>query len=187
MILLEDDCIPGPYFFDYMYECLNRYKDNAKVMSIVGYTIPWPQAVLENHPWDVYFAPRIGCSGWGTWRRAWKHYKRDVLSAFQQALKEGIALKQGGADVPAMIRRKITGQLDAWTPGWLLGVYMNEGYCVYPTVSHIRNIGFDGSGVHCHSGGNRFASPIADKKPTRFPDDIVINLQIEEMMKEFYS
>lgn len=187
MILLEDDCIPGPYFLDYMYECLDRYKDNDQVMSIAGYTIPLPQATLESHPWDVYFAPRIGSWGWGTWQRAWKYYERDVASAFQQALKEGVELKQGGADVPAMIRQKIAGQLDAWSPGWLLGVYMSEGCCVYPTVSHIRNIGFGGSGSHCRSSGGRFASPIADEKPTRFPDDVVVNPEIIQTMREFFS
>lgn len=187
MILLEDDCIPGPYFFDYMFECLDRYKDDDQAMSIGGYTPPLPQAVLEDYPWDVYFAPRIESWGWGTWQRAWKYYERDVASAFQQALKEGVSLKQGGADVPAMIYRKIAGQLDAWSPGWLLGVYLNKGYCVYPTVSHIHNIGFGGGGVHCQSGGSRFVSPMADRRPTRFPDNVVVNAEIVRAMKEFYS
>ena len=29
-------------------------------------------------------------------------------------------------------------------------MYLNNSYCVYPNISLIRNIGFDGSGIHCN-------------------------------------
>ena len=70
MILLEDDCVPGPFFFDFMAKCLSKYEDNEKIFGINGYTVPIPDDLLKNYPFDVYFYPRIGSWGWDI-ERVW--------------------------------------------------------------------------------------------------------------------
>lgn len=185
VIVLEDDCVPGPYFFEFATQCLERYADNEKVMSIGGYTMPLGPAA-KNYPYDVYFHPRIETWGWATWRRAWRYYERDVKSAYKRALEAGVDLNQGGTDVPGMIQRYVQGRLNAWSTGWLLAVYLRRGYCIYPVESHVQNIGFDGSGVHCGTT-SRFNSPICQRKPSRFPDKVILHAPIVKRVKEFYS
>ena len=185
IIVLEDDCIPGPWFFEFVTQCLERYKDNRQVLTIGGWTVPLSHAA-KDYAYDAYFQPRVETWGWATWRRAWPYYERNVKAAYARAKRAGIDLNQGGTDVPGMIERFIGGKLDAWSPGWLLGVYLNRGYCVYPVKSHIQNIGFDGSGVHCGTTSH-FNSPICQSKPSRFPDRVILHAPIVKRVKEFYS
>lgn len=185
VIVLEDDCVPGPYFFEFVTQCLERYKNNQQVLTIGGWTVPLGHAT-KGYVYDAYFQPRVETWGWATWRRAWPCYEYNVKAAYARAKKARIDLSQGGTDVPKMIERFIGGKLDAWSPGWLLGVYLNHGYCVYPMKSHIQNIGFDGSGVHC-GATSRFASPICQRKPSRFPDKVILHAPIVKRVKEFYS
>ena len=182
VILLEDDCVPGPYFYEYMNHCLDKYRDEERVMCVGGYTLPIPSSFLDGYPYDAYFYPRIESWGWATWRRAWNRYERDVTEMEAKCRQMGIDIRQGGADVSGMVKSKIEGRLDAWTPGWLLSVYLHGGCCVYPTVSHIANIGMDGSGVHCGTT-DRWKTPLADRESDCFPDVIEFHHEINKVYR----
>lgn len=171
-ILLEDDCVPQRYFFDFMYRCLELYRDDEQVFGVSGYTIDIPPYIRKQYPYDAYFYPRIGSWGWATWKRAWRHYGRDLGKTYRAACEAGIDLVQGGADIPASVQRYLSGELnDVWTLNWVLTTYLNRACYVYPTVSHIRNIGFDGTGVHCGVTA-AFESELARYPAERFPDQV---------------
>jgi glycosyltransferase involved in cell wall biosynthesis len=171
-ILLEDDCVPQRYFFDFMYHCLIRYRDDDQVFGICGYTVTVPPDIREKYPYDAYFYPRIGSWGWATWKRAWRHYDRDLGKLWQATREAGIDLLQGGGDIPASVHRHLAGELrDVWTLNWVLATYLNRAYYIYPTVSHIKNIGCDGTGVHCGKT-SAFESEIATHPPRRFPEQV---------------
>lgn len=186
MIMLEDDCVPGPFFMDFMVRCLDLYESVPEVMSIGGYTIPLSDNSVQNHPWDAYFFPRVESWGWATWRRAWIHYERNYRQGYARARQLGIDLNCGGRDVPRLIRSSIKGEIDAWSIGWLLGTLINGGYTVYPTRSHITNIGFDGTGTHC-GVSTRFDSPSAKEKSARFPPKVITNVPIYDQVRNFYG
>ncbi len=181
VILLEDDCVPGPHFMAFMGECLDRYKDDPHVLCVTGYTVNLPDELRATHPWDCYFMPRIETWGWATWREKWKLYERDAGTALERAKRRRLDLARGGPDVPAMLEGG-----SSWSPGWMLAAYLNDMYCVFPTVSHIQNIGMDGSGAHCGKS-ERWTTRIAEKKPTRFPDGFVENKQIEDYVREYHA
>lgn len=182
VIILEDDCLPGPHFMAFMSECLDRYKDDPQVLCVTGYTVNIPQPTQ----WDCYFMPRIETWGWATWRDKWALYRSDIAEAYRDALGKRVDLAKGGPDVPAMIQAKVEGHSDSWSPGWMLAGYLNEMYCVFPTVSHIQNIGMDGSGAHCGKS-DRWITAITDEKPTRFPDGFVENKTIEDHVREYHA
>ena len=183
-IVLEDDCVPGPYFMAFMEECLNRYEDDRKVLCCTGYTVNLPEDMGVD--WDCYFMPRIETWGWGTWRHKWEMYRRDLGKAYQEALRRRVDLTRGGPDVPAMIEARLDGQGDSWSPGWMLACYLEDMYCVFPTTSHIQNIGMDGSGAHC-GPSDRWYSEIATVKPTRFPKGFIKNKRIEDYVRQYHS
>ena len=187
LILLEDDCVPQKHFFQFMETCLSRYEKDESVFGISGYTLPLPQNIQDSYPYDLYFSPRIGSWGWGTWKSAWDKQITNLENAFWDAIQRGVDLTQGGNDVPVMIRQFLSGQLkDVWTLNWLVTVYINKGYYIYPTFSHIKNIGMDGSGVHCgHTA--KFNTIYGGKKATRFPEDIILDQTILNNFRIYYD
>jgi len=187
LILLEDDCVPQRYFFDFMQICLKKYENNPKVFGISGYTVAIPDEILRSYPYDLYACPRIGSWGWATWKRAWKHYGRDLRKLVKIANEGNVDLTQGGADIPIFIEKFLKGQLkDVWTLNWVLSVYINGGVYIYPTRSHIRNVGMDGIGLHCRRT-DKYDSPCSDIRPTRYPEDIFLDERIMESFKSYYA
>lgn len=174
LILLEDDCVPGEFFFEFMDTCLDKYRDNERIFGINGYTVPIPEDLLSAHPYDLYFYPRIGSWGWATWKRAWRHFDPDLSKLYKEALARGVDLTQGGADIPSQVQRVLGGH-DAWTLNWVLATYLNGGCYVYPTRSHVQNIGFDGSGTNFGTSRCRFENSTSSCRPMRYPADVVIN------------
>jgi len=186
MILLEDDCVPGPHFFNYMNTCLKLYQSQSDIMGVTGYTIPIPQTIWDSYPWDVYFFPRAGSWGWGTWKRAWALHNRNTAEVYAQIKSSNIDITQGGHDVEVYARQVIREQRDIWTPSWILSVYLARAQFVYPVVSHIHNIGFDGSGSH-RGNTNRYDTPIAQEPPTRFPSAVMPAQAVWRVFRDYYK
>jgi FkbM family methyltransferase len=187
LILLEDDCVPQRYFFDFMHTCLKKYENNQRVFGISGYTVKIPDHILVDYPYDLYFCPRIGSWGWATWKRAWQHYEKDLRKLVKIANERNADLTQGGTDIPISIEKFLKGQLkDVWTLNWVLSVYINGGVYIYPTRSHIRNIGMDSTGLHCGKT-DKYDSPCSDIRPTRYPEDVFLDERIMENFKNYYQ
>jgi len=187
LILLEDDCVPQKHFFLFMEKCLKKYEHNEKIFGISGYSVAIDESILKKYPYDLYFFPRIGSWGWATWKRAWQHFEPDLSFAYNKAKESSIDLSQGGSDIPVMIRNMLNGNLtDVWTLNWVLSVYLQKGYYIYPTTSHIENIGWDGSGTHC-SNADTAQNPFFEKKPERYPDDVCLNQNIYTTFRLYYD
>jgi len=190
MNLLEDDSIPGEFYFSFMQDCLTKYRDNSNIISICGTTISIKPEIRKKYPWDVYFAPRIGCVGWATWKDRWSLFVRDedLCTVRDRAIAENLDINTGGHDVLTVIRMKDEGVLDAWTPGWLLACAAHRMTCVYPIMNLVKNIGYDGSGVHSTvNDANAFKSPLATYKLTRFPDNVEYDEDIWNRFRKFYG
>jgi SAM-dependent methyltransferase len=187
MILLEDDCVPGKYFFDFMTNCLDKYEDNEKIFGISGYSVPIPPNLLASYPYDLYFHPRIGSWGWATWQSTWSKYEHDLQKLYDQCLRDNIDLAIGGSDIPTNLTKLLRGEIsDVWTLNWVLTVYLNRGFFVYPTFSHIYNIGFDGTGVHCGKT-DKFHTKLGNQRPGNFPEDVFLNIDIINHFNSFYG
>jgi len=187
LILLEDDCVPQQYFFDFMNTCLEKYENEPHVFGISGYSVPVPEHLLKDYPYDAYFSPRIGSWGWATWKRAWAHYEKDLHKLIEIAKRDNIDLTQGGTDIPVFIEKFITGRLkDVWTLNWVLSVYVNKGLYVYPTKSHVKNIGVDGTGQHCRNT-TKYEPVCCETKPTRYPRQAFIQPELVANFRSYFT
>ncbi len=148
VIVLEDDCVPSPSFMRYMVLCLNKYEKEKIVYNIGGYA--WPISVQDNR-YDAYFNGRTSSWGWGTWKDRWEQYSQDkeFIGRIRQDKKKTEDLAVWGNDLENMLNDRIEGRNDSWAVFWSLMVIEKGGLCVSPHRSLIRNIGFDGTGVHC--------------------------------------
>jgi hypothetical protein len=76
VIVIEDDCIPGPDFVPFSTNMLERFENEPRIGHINGYNLvasenlssPGSPIRLTRYP-ESY--------AWATWERAWKNYDND--------------------------------------------------------------------------------------------------------------
>lgn len=185
IIVIEDDLIVSRYFLEYMNAALCKYENNEKVMHVAGYMYP----VREKLP-GTFFFRNSSSWGWATWQRAWSKFEPDPRKLISDIEKnEGLAAKfniDNSIDYLGMLKAQAKGQIDSWGIRWDASVLLNDGLCLYPGKSLVRNIGHDGSGIH--SGiDDRFDTEIYDERISSFCDDISENQEALEAIKRFYK
>ena len=164
VIVLEDDLVTSPWFLTYMNRGLALYEGDERVMQISGFMFPL-RAFQEN---TACFLPYSTCWGWATWKASWTRFDPSAsgFNILKSDSKKRAAFNLNGAyDYFDLLRQYFDKKNDAWDIRWYLSVFLNNGLSLFPQKSLVRNIGFDGSGVHC---------PLSD-----FPGDEVATQPIE--------
>lgn len=161
VIVLEDDILVSPFFLDYMNDALDFYENEPKVMSISGYMYPHTKTLPETFFFNVPL-----CWGWATWKRAWSTYSNDTTDHYNylNTQKEWKRFnKFGGTYLERQIRKNLTGKLTTWFINWHASVFRQNGYCLFPNITLVNNIGFDNSGENT-SASNNFNDELAQRK-----------------------
>mgnify|MGYP003302984369 CR=1 FL=1 len=141
-IIMEDDICTSPYFLTYMNEALELYKDEERVMHIAGFTnLDVPE--LGN----TYFTPHMSGWGWATWSDRWakfKHYtsREEALAGLSLYDINRITYDGNFPCLGSLDRNPIP-----WDICWELAIYRNNGLCLHPTHTLLKNIGLV-SGTH---------------------------------------
>lgn len=171
-IILEDDIVVSKVFLDYMNESLNIYEKQRKVWSINAWSYPIDSNDLD----DCYFWRIPHCWGWGTWEDRWNLYTRDIKwveNNFNKVDIKAINL-EGYANYFNDFLLNKNGKIKTWAIFNYLACYKFNALNLAPNISYIKQIGFDGSGVHCGNDDIYNAKAINEKFPISFP------LEIEE-------
>jgi hypothetical protein len=166
-IILEDDCLPDPTFFRYCEEMLTRYRDNERVGMVSGGNLQFGQARGEG---SYYFSKYTHIWGWASWRRAWKHYDRDIVlwPAFrEQGLLEQMFETEGERTYwRNSFQWVYEGSLDTWDVSWTFTALTHGLLQVVPNVNLISNIGFGPNATHTQVVGVHANLPV---EPMQFP------------------
>ena len=183
IIVLEDDCVPTADFLNFMNQCLEKYRDMTKIYSVSGYA--WPIELPEASE-DIYFCGRMSSWGWGTWKERWNLYERDytILRKINKSPALTEELMIWGADLEKTLIYNLKGNCNSWAVFWALLVIYNEGVCINPYQSLIRNIGHDGSGVHC---GNTKKFIVQTDKRKNVSFNLPDNVQILDATRKEYK
>lgn len=147
--VMEDDMITSRIFLRFMNAALTTYAGRADIFSVTGYN--YPLAIPRSYPGEAYLSYRGSSWGWGTWSDRWRKVDWEVKD-FQGLLADWVAQKRfarGGADLLPMLKKQMAGELDSWSIRFDYAHAKHDAFCVHPVRSKLRNIGFDGSGVHC--------------------------------------
>jgi glycosyltransferase involved in cell wall biosynthesis len=147
VIVLEDDCVPEPGFFDYMRAMLDAYQYNFKIRSICGFLYP---GCPVDPGISAFLSKRFCPWGWATWKNRWADFYLDLPIMVERLKSAGVSFGSLGNDIVRYCADEhfLHSQADIWSLSWILCHALDESLCVYPTSSLIRNIGFDNSGVH---------------------------------------
>lgn len=146
VIVLEDDLVTSPFFLQYMNEALEQYESNENVACISGYVYPIKKKMPE-----TYFIKGADCWGWATWQRSWKLFENDGLKLLTQLQNQSLTRAfdfDSTYPYTVMLQDYLNGKNDSWAIRWYASAYLQHTYCLYPSVSLVQNIGFDGSGIH---------------------------------------
>lgn len=162
IIVLEDDLDTSPGFLQYMNDALNIYEDEKKVYHISTYMFP----VKAKLPVTSFYR-LASCWGWGTWSDRWRNLDCDAKSLYRQLFKihEGRRLDIDGTDqfwnqlVSNVEQRKKT-----WAVLWHFSIFLNDGFCLHPGRSLVKNIGTDGTGVNSNNTDIFEVEPINEIK-----------------------
>ncbi len=183
IIVLEDDLITSPYFLKFMNNALNFYEKEKKVWHISGWNYPINTAKLP----DTFLWRTMNCWGWGTWADRWKYYEKNIEKTINTFSKKDIkrfnidGMENFWEQVLSNKRKKI----DTWDIFWYTTIFKKNGLCLNPTQTFVKNIGLDGSGIHC--GITKiFDNDLSYKQKIKFNQKLVEDKKALKRIKKFF-
>lgn len=185
VIVLEDDLIFSTQFLAFMNSALNLYKSKENIFSVSGYTFPidFP----EDYKGDVFLSRRASSWGWGTWKNRWKYVdwkiKKFEETFANKRMKE--KFNNAGEDLSIMLVKQLRGEINSWAIRWSFHHFINNGFCLYPSHSRVKNIGMDNSGVHSKTS-KKFDVQVSEEN-FKLILDVKFNENIERNIKCFFK
>jgi hypothetical protein len=165
IIVLEDDIVTSPYFLKFMNGALDFYADKKKVWHISG----WNCQINTDKLDDIFFWHVLDCWGWATWKNRWQYFEKNVEELISTFTRKDIYKFNinNSEDIWGQVLANKTGKINTWAVFWYATIFCNNGLCLNPTISFVKNIGFDGTGIHC---GNSpvFSNTILSEKEITF-------------------
>jgi hypothetical protein len=138
-IILEDDCLPSPSFFDYCAELLQRYRNDERIGTISGCNLGAPHdATLADYCFSRY--PVL--FGWASWRRVWSNYDFAVAAFDEQVFGELFTDERIAALAAARVEAARQGRLDTWDYQLWYTLLTRSQLTIIPTLNLVRNLGF---------------------------------------------
>ena len=147
----EDDNFFSPNFLRYINEGLKKFNNDKKIYAICGYCFPIEKFANLN---TYFLYPAFSAWGFGTWFSKEKlftddlsnpNYSKRVLSSLSMVRK---LMHESTTTLDNLISMTAMGLQHGDTLNETK--IITEGYrCLFPTLSKVRNIGHDGTGLHC--------------------------------------
>ena len=146
IIVLEDDLIVSNQFLKYMNISLENFKDEKRIWHISGW----------NYPIDTINLPYLiqirimNCWGWATWKDRWNYFEKDpkkLINEFNKDMIKAFDVDNSGVFWNQIIANN-NGLINTWAIFWYATIFLNNGICINPKISMVKNIGHDGSGTH---------------------------------------
>lgn len=157
-IILEDDCLPEPSFFQFCQEMLEHYRHDQRIGMISGDNFQFGRRYNQD---SYYFSKYVHIWGWATWRNRWQAYDVDMTQWPQVRNQDRLeSLVMDVDEVPywsKRFERVYQGKIDTWDYQWVFSNWMEGRLSALPSVNLISNIGFGADATHTTS-----SSPLAN-------------------------
>lgn len=189
-IILEDDILPLPAFFDFCDELLERYRENPKVMMISGCNLISKRfCPIESY----FFVKHTHIWGWATWRRSWKFFDIEMTKWPEWKTSGSLEKK---ADSNSIVDSAWTNifdysyqnKIDAWDYQWTFACWQANGLSALSEVNLIQNIGFGIDATHTKSEKPKCVVESVPKDinfPLIHPKSIHQNLIADRIIEKF--
>jgi GR25 family glycosyltransferase involved in LPS biosynthesis len=180
-IILEDDVVPNEDFFRFTEFCLNKYKDDERIMMITGCN----HFSEHNLKTSFFFSKIYSIWGWATWKRAWKHYDIEMKKWDDLQIKLDIKYstnkKYIWKNYEFIFDSLKDYKIDTWDYQWHFTCLINNGLCVTPKVNLISNIGVIGTHSE-YITNSHFLDKYFLEKPENYiiPETFLVNSKFDK-------
>ena len=196
-VVLEDDCLPGPSFFPFCAELLERYRGDDRVAQISGTTLFVPTHLFKG---DSYaFGSFAGVWGWATWGRAWREHREAFPRRHDEPTSEGAVgsvphrthrpVLDPAHVVTGAGRRYFEEVADStdpvafgWDSHWYLSTTSLSRLTVTPAVNLVENVGFAEDATHTQST-RKMPAAESLRWPLRHPVEVGLNRTVERELE----
>lgn len=181
-IILEDDCLPHPSFFQFCEELLEYYRHDERIFLISGNNFQFGKKRTE---YSYYFSHHLHIWGWATWRRAWQYYDYDMLLwpviRDNNWLKSRLDTAREQEYWTDIFERTYNKKINTWDYQWLFTYWTQNGLIILPKVNLVTNIGCRTDGTHTRwSKDPRANVPTEEMSfPLKHPPFVLRNLQAD--------
>jgi hypothetical protein len=180
-IILEDDCLPGPRFFSFCDELLQRYQADECLLTVSGNNFQFGRRRGQA---SYYFSRYPHIWGWATWRRAWRLHDPDMATwpAARDAgwladwLQDDAAVKYW-----SYLFQKNFDTHHTWDYAWTWACWLHRGLHILPSVNLVSNIGFGSGATHTTNERDVLANlPLEDLPfPLQHPTEVERNVEAD--------
>lgn len=185
-IVLEDDLVFAANFLSYMNQGLERYEKEEKVFSICGYSnkVKAP----KGYEYDTYFCTRSSSWGWGTWADRWNSVDWE-LKDWDKYSEMGRAFnKWGGSDCWKMLNDWRHGKNKSWAIRFCFAQFLQDKVSLFPTISKVRNDGFDGEGTNCKKWSRfKYEFDKTSNKQIKFPANTILDKELYKSAMAYHG
>jgi len=161
-IVLEDDCLPSLFFFQYCEDLLDRYRNESSIMHIGGSNF---QGWRNRGKRDYFFSKYSHVWGWATWRRAWCLLDLKMKS-WSDPKNKKIIDNVFDTEEERKYWTKIFNKTydnftesSTWDFSWLYTCWLNQGLSVCPARNLVENIGIGSDSTHTNDEAEKFHLP----------------------------
>ncbi|MBB1645558.1 glycosyltransferase family 2 protein [Sphingobacterium sp. UME9] len=187
VIVLEDDLLTSTTFLEYMNTALTLYENENRVFQIAGFSYNVPSIEIDH---KSFFVPLTSTWGWATWNRVWENVDFECKDYNILKLDKALAKKfnfEGSYDYRKLFIQQMEQQkVSSWGIRFYWNAFKNHGLILYPDITLVRNIGWDGSGRHQDSYE---VFPLKswdwDYKITSFPEKIEMDEYIVNETRKY--
>ncbi|MDR6762529.1 hypothetical protein J2Y38_002740 [Flavobacterium sp. 2755] len=184
-IILEDDCLPHPSFFNYCQELLEKYKEDENIYAINGSNLHSEKRVDNS---SYFFSNYAFVWGWASWKRAWKQYDFDLkhLEKFKtnnliNRIDNRAIFKNYWIPIFEKVLNK---EIDTWDYQWSFSIWNNQGIVIAPNVNLVSNLGFGINATHT-TGSSEFENlPTENIGNIVHPNNIQVNKNIDRYISD---
>jgi hypothetical protein len=184
-IILEDDCVPAPAFFDFCSTALDVYRDQQNVMHIGGVSYIPASVNLKTR---ASCCKLMHCWGWATWRRAWKRFDYQMQSS-SKFIDRQLKNVYGASREEQQFWREMFeairgGFLNTWAWRWQRSIWAHSGLCVIPRENLVSNVGFDPRATHTETGSHCVSATVSAVPYRREDFPVAFDQRVDSIIAE---
>lgn len=182
-IILEDDCLPHPDFFQFCSIMLEKYRTEPRVMSIAGSNF---QNGKIRDSGSYYFSIHNRIWGWAAWKNTWIGYDGTIRSidkdTFYSKVNELFLTKKERLYWKGLFSYvKESEEYNSWDYQFMFMLWVRNELTIVPNVNLISNIGDGDDATHTNWINNpNLRIPTYSILPVIFNNEIKRNRKADQ-------
>lgn len=164
-IILEDDCLPNPDFFNFASEMLHIFRNNQQVISINGSNLGYQFSSNGKY----FFSRFMNMWGWATWKdraekidyemRTWSSIRRPKWWLYRKLRQHYFDLDLNWYELWRSKFNKVASDRNfTWDWQWIFHQIAHNQLSIVPSVNLVSNIGFNTEATHTLASDNPAAN-----------------------------